>query len=95
MPEISPLMILTAAWVVVTVVLAGLLIYRSIAGLNEADSIYLGAAETSIQAEQHEIQKRLQRISPYIRIFTYLSLVLGVILAGAWIYRSVMEFMKS
>jgi hypothetical protein len=95
MSEISPLMILGAIWVVVTLVLCGLLVYRSFITMKEEDTIFLGATETPIQAEQREIQNRLQKVNPYIRTVGYLSLALGVLLAGAWIYRSVVEFMSS
>ena len=92
MSEISPLMILTALWVIVTVVLCGLLIYRSFITMKEEDTVILSAGEAKLEAEQREIQNRLQRLSPYVRTFGYLSLALAVFLAGTWIYRGVLAF---
>ena len=88
-------MILTALWVIVTVVLCGLLVYRSFISAREEDTVILSAAESKFEVEQREIQNRLQRLTPYTRALGYSSLALAIILAGAWIYRSVIEFMSS
>ena len=85
-----PITLLSAAvmvWGVITVVLAGLLIYRAVLGIHESDQIYLDRAEAALEKEQVENLAKINRIDPIIKGVAILSVVLLVVIAGVWFYR--------
>ncbi len=92
MPTLSPLSILTVAWVAVTLVFLSLWFYRSLVGMKEEDTLVLSAAESKMEEEQRQIQTRLHQIQPYLRGFGWASLALLVAVAGIWLYRGLKDF---
>jgi hypothetical protein len=92
--ESSPLNILAIAWAVVTAVYFGLVYVRSLVALKENDTLILSAGEAKLEAEQHALQNRLNRLTPYTRIFGWLSVGLLVVLAGMWVYDASKELLK-
>jgi hypothetical protein len=82
----SSLTILWIIWGAITVVLVALLIYRSLIGMKEEDQIFLGPAEASLENEQREIVKRIQRLSPYIIGFGFASAASLVTIGGLYTY---------
>ncbi|MGB6943025.1 MAG: hypothetical protein WBE37_11560 [Bryobacteraceae bacterium] len=92
MPTLSPLSILTVAWVAVTVVFLSLWFYRSLVGMKEEDTLVLSAAESKMEEEQRQIQTRLHQIRPYLRGFGWASVALLVAVAGIWLYRGLKDF---
>ncbi len=67
MPNLTLLGWMFLAWGVVTGVLALLLIYRSVVGMKEDDQLFLDAAESRFEEEQHAILARLERLKPYVK----------------------------
>ncbi|MFN0169202.1 MAG: hypothetical protein ACKV22_22490 [Bryobacteraceae bacterium] len=67
MPNLTLLGWMFLAWGVVTGVLAVLLIYRSVVGMKEDDQLFLDAAESRFEEEQHAILAKLDRIQPYVK----------------------------
>ena len=61
------------AWIAVTVVLIGLVLYRGRITLNEEDQIFLDAAETHLAEEQRQIVAKAERITKPIHAFGWLS----------------------
>ena len=92
MPTLSLLTILTAAWSAVTLIFLSLLLYRSLVGMKEEDTLILSPAESKLEQEQKHIQERLSHIQPYLRGFGWASAALLVALAGIWVYRGVKDF---
>ena len=85
-----PITLLSAAlvvWGVITVVLVGLLIYRTVLGIHEEDQIFLDQAEAAFEKEQVENLAKINRIDPIINGVAVLSVVLLLVIAGAWFYR--------
>ena len=82
----SSLTILWIVWGAVTVVFVALLSYRSLIGMKEDDQIFLDPAEASLENEQREIVKRIQRLSPYVRGFGFASAAALVTIAGLYTY---------
>ena len=82
----SSLSILWIVWGAVTVVFVALLIYRSLIGMKEEDEIFLDPAEASLENEQREIVKRIQRLSPYVKGFGLASAASLVAIAGLYTY---------
>jgi hypothetical protein len=89
----SPLNIVLAIWVVVVGIYFVLLFVGSLVGLREEDTLFLSAGEAKLEAEQRQVQKRIDRLSPYKRGFAYGSLAMTVVLAAVWIASVVRELM--
>ena len=88
----SSLTILWIVWGAVTVVFVALLSYRSLIGMKEDDQIFLDPAEASLENEQREIVKRIQRLSPYVKGFGVASAASLVTIAGLYTYPVLKEF---
>jgi len=86
---VSLLPSLLISWTVITTILAGLLIYRSLIGMKEDDQLFLDPAESQLEAEQRAILTLLTRLAPFVKGFALASSALLVLIAGAWIYRGV------
>jgi hypothetical protein len=95
MPALSLLTILTVLWVAVTIIFLSLLLYRSLVGMKEEDTLILSAAESKLEEEQKQIQNRLHHIQPYLRGFGWASVALLVTVGGIWLYRGLKDFFAS
>jgi len=82
-------MMLLIAWGVLTAVLILLLIYRSTLTLHEDDQLFLDDASASIRAEQEELQLRMKKVAPYVRILAILSGVLILFIAGMAVWQQI------
>ena len=82
----QPLTMLLIAWACLTAVLVLLLIYRSTLTMHEDDQLFLDDSEVHMQREQEENTRKMQRLTPYVRLFGAASAVLIVAIAALWIY---------
>ena len=82
----SRLTILLIAWGALTTVLVLLLIYRSTLTMHEDDQLFLDEAESHMRAEQEENNKRIDRVTPLVRLFGAASGLLILVIAGMWVY---------
>ena len=82
----STLTILLIVWGVLTAVLIVLLIYRSTLTMHEDDQLFLDEAESHMQQEQVENTRRLERITPFVRLFGAASGLLILVIAGLFVY---------
>jgi len=83
----SPSMLgLLIAWGVLTGVLVVLLIYRSTLTMQEDDQLFLDASEAHMAAEQHEIMRKVEKISPFVMWLGAGSALLIVAIAGLAAY---------
>jgi hypothetical protein len=83
------------AWGIVTVLLATLIGYRSVIGIKEDDQLFLdpeNPAEGRVQAEQHAILMRVNRVTVFIKGLWVASGTILLFIAGIWIYRGVVGF---
>ena len=92
---ISLLPSLLIVWGSVTAVLALLLIYRSLVAMKEDDQLFLDPAEWQLEREQRSILMQLGRLTPFIKGLAAVSIALLVVIAGVWIYRSVLQLASS
>jgi len=81
---LTPMMV---TWAVVTVVLAGLSIYRSILVMHEDDQIFLDSAEAAFAAEYAERLRKILHVETYLKVFTAASGTLFLVAAAMWFYR--------
>ncbi len=83
--------IVTICWGTATALYLALLLYRSIIGLHEEDTLYLSAGEAKMEAEQREVMKQINKLDGYSRGIGYTALALTVVLAGMWVNAAVRE----
>ena len=76
-------------WAVITVVLAGLSIYRSILVMYENDQLFIGSAEAALAAEYAGRLRKIKHIETYLKVFTVASGALFLAIAGLWFYRGI------
>jgi hypothetical protein len=83
--------LLSALWICwggITVVLACLVIYRSLVAMKEEDQLFLDPAEWQLENHQRAILSQLGRLTPLVRGGAVLSTSLLLVIAGVWIYQS-------
>lgn len=88
----SLMTMLLVTWGVMTGVLILLLIYRSTLTMHEDDQLFLGESESHMQAEQTELMKRMNKLTPLVRLFGGLSVLLIVAIAGVALWQRMNEF---
>ena len=90
--------LLSALWVVwgsITMVLAALLIYRSLVGMKEENQLFLDPAEWQLEREQRSILAQLGKLTPLVRTLAVMSVTLLALIAGIWIYGGVLRVTSS
>jgi Tfp pilus assembly protein PilN len=88
----SPMQMLLILWGVVTLVLIVLMIYRSTLTIHEDDQLFLSDSESQLKEEQVEIQKKMTRIQPMVRILGAASGMLLIVMAGIWLLDAYKHF---
>ena len=83
----SMISMLLIAWGVLTVALILLLIYRSTLTLHEDDQLFLDEASANLRAEQEELQVRMKRVTPYVRVLGAASGLLILFIAGMAVWQ--------
>jgi len=84
MPMITVLLIV---WGVLTVALVLLLIYRSTLTLHQDEQLFLDDASANLRIEQEELQLRMKRVTPYVRILGAASGLLILLIAGMAVWQ--------
>jgi hypothetical protein len=77
---------LLIVWGVLTAVLIVLLIYRGTLTMHEDDQLFLDDAQAHMAKEQEEVIVKMNRVTPWVRIFGASSAVLIVVIAGLFVY---------
>lgn len=77
---------LFVVWGAFTAVLVLLLIYRSTLTMHEDDQLFLDTAEDHMQKEQQDLLKRMNRITPWVRVFGAASVLLIATIGGMALY---------
>jgi hypothetical protein len=83
----STMTMLLVVWGVLTVALILLLIYRSTLTLHEDDQLFLDDASANLRREQEELQLRMKRVTPYVRILGAASGLLILFIAGMMVWQ--------
>jgi hypothetical protein len=72
---------------VLAILLTILLIYRSTLEMHEDDQLFLDAAESHMAKEQADIQTRLGKIEPLVKVVGAACGVVLLTIAGVWVYQ--------
>jgi hypothetical protein len=83
---------LMICWIVITIVLVALVVYRGTLSSREDDQIFIDAAEQHHYDEQIAIIARMSRLTKPIIALSVLSGALLLASAGVWIYSGFMSF---
>jgi len=83
------LMMLLIVWGVLTGILVLLLIYRSTLTLHEDEQLFLDDASANLRLEQEELQVRMKRVAPYVRILGAASGLLILVIAGLAVWQQI------
>ena len=73
-------------WAAVTVAFVAVMIWKSVAGIKEEDTLLLSEGEAREAAEQEEVIARMERLASWAKVLGIASLVLLLVAAGVWIY---------
>ncbi len=81
------LTVLLIIWAVLTTILIVLIIYRSTLTMHEDEQLFLDDSESHIQKEQQEILKKVQKVTPYVKVLGATSGLLILVIAGIWVWK--------
>jgi hypothetical protein len=84
---------LTMCWGMTMIVLAGLLIYRSLVAMKEEDLLFLDPAEWHLQKEQLLILGRLRRVTPVVKGLAAASMTILAAIVAILIYQGIRDFL--
>ena len=87
--DFTPLTLLWFGWAAITTVFLLLMFYRSLIGMREDDQLFLNPVESRLEAEQHQIMMRVQRVTWYVKLFGYGSAALLVLNLGILVYQAI------
>ena len=88
----SSIQMLLLLWGAVTLMLIVLMIYRSTLVLHEDDQLFLSDSDAQIEKEQAELQKRMNKIQPFVRVLGAASGMLLIVMAGILIWDAYRHF---
>ena len=91
-PRMVLLNMLMICWIVITIVLVALVVYRGTLSSREDDQIFIDAAEQHHYDEQIAIIAQMSRLTKPIIALSVLSGALLLASAGVWIYSGFMSF---
>ena len=78
----SPIMMLSVVWAVITAALIVVLIYRSTLSMHEDDQLFLDESTANLRAEQEQLLKKMGKIRPLVGILGAASGLLILVIAG-------------
>ena len=84
--RMSPMVMLGVIWAVITTALVIVLIYRSTLSMHEDDQLFIDESTANLRAEQEALLKRMNQITPIVRILAAASGLLILVIAGMWVY---------
>ncbi len=88
----STFVIIGIAWLALTLILILLLIYRSTLVMHEDDQLFINDSESHMARDQAEVLAKLDRIKPFVRLFTVLCGGLALVLIGFAVYNAYSQF---
>ena len=81
------LTLLWIAWGILTAALVVLLIYRGTLSMHEDDQLFLDEAESHMESEQLQLQKRMGQLRPIVNLLSAASAALILAIGAIWVWR--------
>ena len=85
----STLTMLLIVWGVLTVVLILLLIYRSTLSMHQDEQLFLDDSSKNLREEQEQVQDRMKKVTPWVRVLGAASAVLILVIAGMAVWQRI------
>jgi len=85
----SPIMMLSVVWAVITGALIIVLIYRSTLSMHEDDQLFLDDSTANLRAEQEQVMMRMKKVAPIVRILGAASGLLILVIAGMALWQRI------
>ena len=85
----STLTMLLIVWGVLTVVLILLLIYRSTLSMHQDEQLFLDDSSKNLREEQEQVQARMKKVTPWVRVLGAASGVLIIVIAGIAVWQRI------
>ncbi len=85
----STLTMLLIVWGVLTVILILLLIYRSTLSMHQDEQLFLDDSSKNLREEQEQVQARMKRVTPWVRVLGAASAVLILVIAGMAVWQRI------
>jgi hypothetical protein len=85
----STLTMLLIVWGILTVVLILLLIYRSTLSMHQDEQLFLDESSKNLREEQEQVQARMQKVTPWVRVLGAASAVLILVIAGMAVWQRI------
>ncbi|MGA2370159.1 MAG: hypothetical protein ACLP0B_01685 [Steroidobacteraceae bacterium] len=85
----STLTMLLIVWGVLTVVLILLLIYRSTLSMHQDEQLFLDDSSKNLREEQEQVQARMKKVTPWVRVLGAVSAVLILVIAGMAVWQRI------
>jgi hypothetical protein len=83
----STMMMLLILAGILAAVLTVLLIYRSTLEMHEDDQLFLSDGETQMAKDQADLQGKLSKIEPMVKVLGAACVLVLLTVAGMWIYQ--------
>jgi hypothetical protein len=80
---------LLIVWGVLTVVLILLLIYRSTLSMHQDEQLFLDDSSKNLREEQEQVQARMKKVTPWVRVLGAVSAVLILVIAGMAVWQRI------
>jgi hypothetical protein len=80
---------LLIVWGVLTVVLILLLIYRSTLSMHQDEQLFLDDSSKNLREEQEQVQARMKKVTPWVRVLGAASAVLILVIAGMAVWQRI------
>jgi cell division septal protein FtsQ len=74
---------------VLTVVLILLLIYRSTLSMHQDEQLFLDDSSKNLREEQEQVQARMKKVTPWVRVLGAASAVLILVIAGMAVWQRI------
>ncbi len=87
----SLMMILLILWGVLTTLLVLVLIYRGTLTMHEDDQLFLEDNKSTLQIEQEEVLRKLNKLQPFVWLLSTASGVLILVMAAIFVYRGISQ----
>jgi hypothetical protein len=75
------------AWAAMALCTAMLVVWRTVLGFNEDDSLHLSAGTRSMDQQQITKAHRIEAVEHWEKILSIVTAVYGAVLLGAFMYR--------